>query len=77
MFQRMRSGISQYAKEITLTLIVKLILIFGIWFFFFSQPIDDSLSSDKVRQQILGSSELQQPTSVFQSIKTSQGDHSW
>ena len=55
MFRGLRLGAKKLAKEITLTLILKIILIFSIWYFFFSHPVDDSLTDEKVRRQILGS----------------------
>lgn len=34
-------------KEIALVLVIKLFLIWGIWFLFFSHPVDKQLSSDQ------------------------------
>jgi len=42
------------AKEITLALLVKLLLIFGLWYAFFSHPIDRELTDSGVSAVILG-----------------------
>ena len=54
MIRKLVTGNNKLAREITLTLIIKVMLIYGIWYFFFSEPVDDSLTDDKVRSQILG-----------------------
>lgn len=82
MFQRIRIGVSKFAKEITLTLLLKVILIFALWYFFFSQPVEKSLTDDKVRQQILGATQYDQSASenssfTFQQSQNLRGKHSW
>jgi len=42
------------AKEITVALVVKLCLIFGLWYVFFSHPIDRELTDRGVSAVILG-----------------------
>lgn len=42
------------AKEITVALAVKLCLIFGLWYVFFSHPIDRQLTDHSVSAVILG-----------------------
>ncbi len=42
------------AKEITIVLLVKLFLIFGLWYAFFSHPLDRDLSDRSVSAVILG-----------------------
>ena len=42
------------AKEITVALVVKLLLIFGLWYAFFSHPIDQMLTDSGVSAVILG-----------------------
>ena len=54
MLRKPVTGNNKLAREITLTLIIKVMLIYGIWYFFFSEPVDDSLTDDKVRSQIFG-----------------------
>jgi hypothetical protein len=66
MFKQMRIRASKLAREITFTLILKIVLIISIWYFFFSNPVDDSLTEDKVRHQILGSSQYNLPSSYYQ-----------
>ena len=39
-------------KEIVLVLVIKLLLIWGIWFLFFSHPVDERLSSDQFAKAI-------------------------
>ena len=41
-------------REITLTLIVKFTLIYFLWLWFFSNPIDKELNGPQVQNAILG-----------------------
>jgi hypothetical protein len=54
MLRRFRAHANKLAREITITLLLKILLIIGIWYLFFSHPVDDTLTEEKVRQQILG-----------------------
>ena len=42
------------AREITITLIVKFLLIYCLWLWFFSHPIDKNLDSTQVQEAIFG-----------------------
>jgi len=42
------------AKEITVVLLIKICLIFGLWYAFFSQPLDRHLTDRGVSAVILG-----------------------
>lgn len=42
------------AREIILTLIVKFTIIFLLWLWFFSSPIDETLDTNKVQTAIFG-----------------------
>jgi hypothetical protein len=42
------------AKEITVALLIKLLLILGLWYAFFSQPVDRELTDLSVSAVILG-----------------------
>ncbi len=42
------------AREITVVLLVKLLLIFGLWYAFFSHPIERQLTDRGVSAVILG-----------------------
>ena len=46
------------AIDITIMLVLKLIVIYGLWYAFFSQPLDDHLTSHAVGSAMFGSSEL-------------------
>lgn len=55
----MRSTVRKFrdnplAKEITVVLVVKILLIFGLWYAFFSQPLDRHLTDRNVSAVILG-----------------------
>jgi hypothetical protein len=54
MLRKLVTGKNKLAREITLTLIIKVTLIYTIWYLFFSNPVDDSLTEEKVRSQIFG-----------------------
>ncbi|MGA9032661.1 MAG: cytochrome oxidase putative small subunit CydP [Sulfuricaulis sp.] len=45
---------NRLAKEITVVLLVKLFLIFGLWYAFFNHPIDRQLTDRSVSAVILG-----------------------
>ncbi|MHB8533896.1 MAG: cytochrome oxidase putative small subunit CydP [Sulfuricaulis sp.] len=49
------------AREITLVLLVKLFLIFGLWYAFFSHPIDRELTDRRVSAVILSRDETAKP----------------
>ncbi|MEK8088504.1 cytochrome oxidase putative small subunit CydP [Thermithiobacillus plumbiphilus] len=51
-FLRQRQG--ALAREILLVLLIKLAIIFAIKAVFFSHPIDDELSGDRVQAVLLG-----------------------
>jgi len=42
------------AKEITVALLIKLVVIFGLWYAFFSHPVDRNLTDRGVSAVILG-----------------------
>jgi|GEM_PF-4388442 len=49
LLQRDRLG-----REITLTLLLKIVAIAAIWYLFFSEPVDDGLSDHAVAGALLG-----------------------
>ncbi|MDE2089476.1 MAG: hypothetical protein KGJ12_05595 [Gammaproteobacteria bacterium] len=46
--------ISPLALEITLALIFKAALLFGLWYAFFQHPVDRTLTAQDVGQRVLG-----------------------
>lgn len=49
-----RKGTYSLRKEIALVIIIKLILIFIIWFTCFSNPISDRLTTESMQKHIFG-----------------------
>lgn len=49
-----RGWVNKFKREIITVLLVKVILIFGIWSLFFSHPVDKTLTSEGVGSAILG-----------------------
>lgn len=45
-----------FRREIILILVFKAVLIFGLWYAFFSHPLHKTLTGDDVSQVLLGSS---------------------
>ncbi|KPJ96357.1 MAG: hypothetical protein AMJ53_00860 [Gammaproteobacteria bacterium SG8_11] len=43
------------AWEISITLVLKVILIYAIWLWFFSNPVDEHLDDNQVQNAIFGS----------------------
>lgn len=41
-------------KEITLVVTLKIIVIMAIWYFWFSDPVEKHLTTEKVAQQMVG-----------------------
>ncbi|MGR9074013.1 MAG: cytochrome oxidase putative small subunit CydP [Gammaproteobacteria bacterium] len=60
------SKIDAFKKEILLILLVKLVLIYGIWLVFFSRPIDKHLTGDDVGRYLLGPSDDRRPSALPQ-----------
>lgn len=60
---RRRSAVSMaprdnsLARHISLTLIIKVLLLVGLWYLFFSQPIDKLLTDQTVSRALLGGSD--------------------
>lgn len=53
------------AKEITLALMLKALVIYALWSVFFSQPLDDNLSGPEVGKVLFGrTAEPSPPVSV-------------
>ena len=52
------------AREITLTLILKFALIYVIWWWFFSNPIDEHLDDTQVQSVIFGELPAALPTAT-------------
>ncbi len=50
----------RFSREIVLVLLIKLVLIFAIWWLFFDVPDEQRVTHDDVTQQIIGASTLQQ-----------------
>ena len=47
------SSLRPLCKEITAVLLIKLMLLAGIWYLFFSEPVDEHLSASDVSEYIL------------------------
>ena len=82
MLQRFRLGANKLAREITITLILKIIVLLAIWYFFFSHPITDSLTQDNIRHQILGYKLSAEPSRLLSSFNLNHyravgGDNTW
>jgi len=82
MLQRIWYNANKLVREITLTLIIKIIVLFGIWYFFFSHPVTDSLTPDSIRQKILGYTYTVAPQrlttlSNINSYRTFEGERTW
>ena len=82
MLQRFRLGANKLAREITITLILKIIVLLAIWYFFFSHPIAESLTQDNIRHQILGSQLSVEPSRLHSSFNINHhraigGDNTW
>jgi hypothetical protein len=45
------------AREITITLVVKVMVIYALWLVFFSQPVDDTLTGSEVAKTFLNATE--------------------
>ncbi|HKJ77841.1 MAG TPA: hypothetical protein VKA64_11635 [Gammaproteobacteria bacterium] len=44
-------------KEITLVLVIKVALLFGLWAAFFSEPVGDDLTAGQVEDAVFGTAE--------------------
>lgn len=47
-------GKKTFRREIITVLLVKLVLIYGLWLVFFSSPIDETLTSDVINSKLFG-----------------------
>lgn len=61
------------AKEITLALLLKAVVIYALWSAFFSQPLDDHLSGPAVGKVLFGSAERSSPLAGPMFIPEDQG----
>lgn len=50
------------AKEITLALLLKVLVIYALWSAFFSQPVDDNLSGPEVGKAFFGAAAATSPS---------------
>ena len=46
---------NSFRREIVIVLLVKLVLLFGLWYAFFSHPLDRSLTGVDVSRVLMGS----------------------